>query len=447
MKQRPHQVSLPVLMTPLAASFQCTSCGDCCRRDWRIHVDARVHRAISDALLRFQPGPGVRTISPFTAFSPLPAQAPETQSVMVINKGLDGACVFLDSDNLCYLHKHFGPALKPQTCRTYPFRPVLRPGAVYAPAALSCGVLSERLGEMTTSTPGLLATDQPDLAALPYDHYSPGAHTLLSAARKMPVEVLVQVEERLVGLLHEERLPPALRLLCMRYAVDALLALGGEARITPRSARVTLDQALGPDLELVRPRMALVQQDLRLHLALLLQGVQALPESVRTDLLIRQAAAFGLDRDLPGAQRDALAARRYEVRLHGAASIWPVFLAFLTERVRASNLTLRFGLSGTVQAVIWGAALTAFFACISRPGPGPGDAEHEGPISRADLMRAIQEVDLHFFHNVRVVEALLAGAADGAPRTAEAEQLLLPPLGHGRVAVKRHSVDTAPAVA
>jgi Fe-S-cluster containining protein len=426
-------------MTPLGASFQCTSCGDCCRQGWSIHVDARVHRAISDALTHFQPGPGVRTISPVMAFSPLPSPASETQSAMIINKRLDGACVFLDSDNLCYLHKHFGPALKPQACRTYPFRPVLRPGAVYAPVSLSCGVLTERLSEMTTSSPGLLATDQPDLASLPYDRYSPGAHTLLSAKRKMPVEVLVQVEERLVGLLHDDRLPPALRLLGMRYAVDSLLALGEEVRITPRSARAALDQALGPDLGLVLPRATMVQQDLRLHLALLMQGVQTLPESVRTELLLRQAAAFGLDRDLPGAERDALAAQRYEARLYGATSIWPVFTAFLTERVRASNLTLRFGLSGTVQAVIWGAALITFFACA------PGELEE--PMDRADLMRAITEVDLYFFHNVRAVEALLAGSAEGSQRAAEAEQLLLPPLGHGRVAAKRHSVDTAPAVA
>ena len=33
----------------------------------------------------------------------------------------DGACIFLDDDNLCLIHKHFGPATKPLLCRLYPF--------------------------------------------------------------------------------------------------------------------------------------------------------------------------------------------------------------------------------------------------------------------------------------------------------------------------------------
>jgi lysine-N-methylase len=39
----------------------------------------------------------------------------------------DGACIFLDDDNLCRLHKETGAASKPLACRVYPFLPT--PGA------------------------------------------------------------------------------------------------------------------------------------------------------------------------------------------------------------------------------------------------------------------------------------------------------------------------------
>jgi lysine-N-methylase len=38
-----------------------------------------------------------------------------------LNKRADGACVFLDDDGLCRIHKRFGEAGKPLACRIYPF--------------------------------------------------------------------------------------------------------------------------------------------------------------------------------------------------------------------------------------------------------------------------------------------------------------------------------------
>src|SRR5689334_6385971 len=119
---------LPVLMTPLGASFRCSACGDCCRAPWGINVDGDIARAIEDALARRPHPSGLRAAD---ALNPLPQ--PQPDAAFRLNKRADGACVFLDDDNLCYLHKHFGPQLKPATCRTYPFRPVLRPEGVVAP--------------------------------------------------------------------------------------------------------------------------------------------------------------------------------------------------------------------------------------------------------------------------------------------------------------------------
>src|SRR5262245_58213172 len=139
--------TLPVLMTPLAASFRCSACGDCCRAPWAINVEPEAARAIEDALRR-RPHPWA--IRAEAALAPL--DPPRPDAAFRLLKRPDGACVFLDDDNLCYLHKHFGPEVKPATCRTYPFRPVLRPGAVIAPGSLSCRTMRKRLAE-TTAVP------------------------------------------------------------------------------------------------------------------------------------------------------------------------------------------------------------------------------------------------------------------------------------------------------
>lgn len=110
--------NLPAVVLP-EGNIHCTGCGRCCHLvigpldaddvdrlsglDWAAHGLQR-------------PDPWIRT-------------DPQDGSVYMA-QGPDDACVFLDPDNLCRIHKLFGEAAKPDPCRMFPLAPVLRAGQV-----------------------------------------------------------------------------------------------------------------------------------------------------------------------------------------------------------------------------------------------------------------------------------------------------------------------------
>ncbi len=53
-------------------------------------------------------------------------------------QGPDDACVFLDPDGLCRIHKVFGEEAKPDPCRLFPLTPVLRAGEVRVGLTQEC---------------------------------------------------------------------------------------------------------------------------------------------------------------------------------------------------------------------------------------------------------------------------------------------------------------------
>jgi hypothetical protein len=51
---------------------------------------------------------------------------------------VDDACIFLDEDNLCAIHKELGEAAKPNMCRQFPLHPVATPDGVIASLDFAC---------------------------------------------------------------------------------------------------------------------------------------------------------------------------------------------------------------------------------------------------------------------------------------------------------------------
>ena len=87
--------------------YRCIRCGKCCR-DMTVTISDREQD----------------TITALEDWS----QTPETKCLFVnhrlqhaMAKNIDGDCVLLDGDNLCVLHKRYGPETKPKGCRLYPF--------------------------------------------------------------------------------------------------------------------------------------------------------------------------------------------------------------------------------------------------------------------------------------------------------------------------------------
>ena len=132
--------------------FTCQSCGDCCRGDWLIGVNAAEHA-------RLQPvdwaghDPALGTGEKFRKI-PLPLLSGET---MTFARGPSGACVFLTGESRCSIHTHLGYGAKPQVCREFPYHFVDTPDGVVAGLSFACSAVLHHQGERLASQRGAVA--------------------------------------------------------------------------------------------------------------------------------------------------------------------------------------------------------------------------------------------------------------------------------------------------
>ncbi len=95
------------------SQFQCTLCGDCCRLPWGIHVSKSYY---DQWYAVFDQHPSGRFRAPFEV-----NQEPKEQAYASIRRQPGTAtCVFLESDNSCFIHKNYGEAALSLTCVKYP---------------------------------------------------------------------------------------------------------------------------------------------------------------------------------------------------------------------------------------------------------------------------------------------------------------------------------------
>jgi Fe-S-cluster containining protein len=108
---------------PNGINFQCTRCGNCCF-SWPVPVtDEDVERiarvtGVGDSGELFRPL--VSKSTRLSAYS------------HTLEKGADGRCQFLTTDNFCRLHAEFGPQAKPSMCQLFPYTFTPTPSGVYA---------------------------------------------------------------------------------------------------------------------------------------------------------------------------------------------------------------------------------------------------------------------------------------------------------------------------
>lgn len=120
--------------------WSCHSCGQCCRslvghllEEDRKKIDGQ---GWADAL----------DVAPYVRIG----------REWVLNKRADGACVFLDENNLCKIHSKYGESAKPFACRVFPFsvRPVR--GAWQASFRFDCPSSTGSKGQaLAKHAPGL----------------------------------------------------------------------------------------------------------------------------------------------------------------------------------------------------------------------------------------------------------------------------------------------------
>ena len=105
-------MSFPVRNLPVMQSWDCHTCGDCCRRMEGVITDEEKRR-IEALDLANDPAVG-----PKPWFAPVRRGS---KKIWRLAHRPDGGCVFLTTENHCRLQERFGPEVKPFVCRLFPF--------------------------------------------------------------------------------------------------------------------------------------------------------------------------------------------------------------------------------------------------------------------------------------------------------------------------------------
>jgi Fe-S-cluster containining protein len=123
-------------------SFECHSCGRCCRNSWAVRVEPSAREAIATS----RSAQAVRR----QGYRPLLVQGAE-QSV-VTGRRSDGACVFLSADDLCSLHAELGAGRKPLACQLYPYSITATPEGDFVSLSFACpAVVQGRGGDLESN--------------------------------------------------------------------------------------------------------------------------------------------------------------------------------------------------------------------------------------------------------------------------------------------------------
>ncbi|MBI4512254.1 MAG: YkgJ family cysteine cluster protein [Deltaproteobacteria bacterium] len=128
----PKPPGSPLRATPARAVFQCTACGRCCYH-WNIPVDRAAWERLGTLLV-----PGPENPKGYDRDQCMTLHATPSERHHATLKMADGHCVFLEDDQLCYLHRQFGPEAKPVICRAFPSTTVNTPWGVFLGPSFAC---------------------------------------------------------------------------------------------------------------------------------------------------------------------------------------------------------------------------------------------------------------------------------------------------------------------
>jgi len=158
---------------------------------------------------------------------------------LFLNSREDGACVFLQEDNLCAIHALYGPEFKPAFCREYPYVGALDPRGIAIVARPDCSGFHQTF---ESGTP--LEQAIPAFAALsrPYGirRFMP-QHVPLLNGKAMALDDYMQLEQQMLRCIDDPTPPPEQAITAIREMLSQTL---GESTPAPDMARAGV-QALG----------------------------------------------------------------------------------------------------------------------------------------------------------------------------------------------------------
>lgn len=116
----------------IVEEFSCKQCGACCRNDWLVTVDEPGYRRNQSLFASQQ-----RSEEFSTAFIPI-RSGQEPGEYASIAKNENGACHFLDEQNMCRLQKLGGHEHLDRVCQLFPRYPMDTARGVEISLSFSC---------------------------------------------------------------------------------------------------------------------------------------------------------------------------------------------------------------------------------------------------------------------------------------------------------------------
>ncbi len=129
------------LLIPEDLRFTCTGCGSCCLGVNVGPVGEAVAQGVRDRMADLDP----ETVPGKAPFFTMVPDGEEDE--VLVCQSRNGACLFLDPDGLCRIHRRLGAPAKPLVCRLFPYRFVWTPDGVLVGLQTECrDILRASLG-------------------------------------------------------------------------------------------------------------------------------------------------------------------------------------------------------------------------------------------------------------------------------------------------------------
>ena len=136
--------------------FNCQMCGKCCSDFWEIPIDDETYAKLvkinwSEYDKRFE------RIHPFIeAEQENTKQSKHEGSYNHSFQMINHKCCFLTTNNRCIIHSFFGPDMKSQVCKEFPFRFIDTQKGVYTGLSFACSSIVENQGKSLKEQEDLL---------------------------------------------------------------------------------------------------------------------------------------------------------------------------------------------------------------------------------------------------------------------------------------------------
>lgn len=133
------------LLLPPDLRFECTGCGSCCVGVNIGPITPDVEEGLS-GVIHDQLVAAVGTDAGF--FITMRPDDPDDDAADIrLCRTRNGACLFLEDDGLCAIHRRWGPGRKPHVCRLFPYQFVLTPRGIAVGLQMECrGILEASRG-------------------------------------------------------------------------------------------------------------------------------------------------------------------------------------------------------------------------------------------------------------------------------------------------------------